>query len=115
MVETIAFDMDGGAGSRNTSGERVAQAMRGTGGRAHQLGQCGDTGGRYGLPSQLPTLQRPPLSANTMRTVGSAPGTLQEAEILGLWSQQTMPVLTCIARPCHANGGGGAVSGFRTG
>lgn len=113
MVEIVAFDMDGGAGSQNTSGERGwPRPCAGQEGGHTSWGSVGTLEDIDGLPGQLPALQL--LSANTMRTVGSVPGTLQGAEIPDLWSQQTMPVHTCISRPCHANGRGGAVSGFRT-
>lgn len=62
--EIIAFDMEGGAGSQNTSGERLAQAIfpRDREEWAHQLGQCGDVEDTDGLPGQPPALQRQPLS-----------------------------------------------------
>ena len=114
MVEIVAFDVEGGAGSQNTSGERGwPRPCTGQEGRHTSWDSVGKLEDADGLPGQPPALQQPPLSANKMRTVGSMPGTLQGAEILDLWSQQMMPIHTCISRPSHANGRGSAVSDFR--
>lgn len=73
MVEIIAFDMDGGAGSQNTSGERGwPRPCVGQEGGHTSWGSVGTLEDIDGLPGQLPALQRLPLSANTMRTL-SAP------------------------------------------
>lgn len=114
MVEIVAFDVEGGAGSQNTSGERGwPRPCTGQEGRHTSWDSVGKLEDADGLPGQPPALQQPRLSANKMRTVGSMPGTLQGAEILDLWSQQMMPIHTCISRPSHANGRGSAVSDFR--
>lgn len=102
MFEIVTFEMEGGAGSKSTSG------AIGPDGPLHQEGEhtswysVGILADRDRLPGQPPTLQWPPLSALfspvEARSVRSVPGTLRGAKIHGVWSQQIAHVHTCISR-----------------